>query len=251
MRSLGRKIHAAAVAVLLLNGCAETQPQPVAVEPPMRPASAVLPKGFVSPLDVYDPLEPVNRRLYIFNAYFDEYVFLPVVDAYEAIVPEFAQERVSHFFDNLGNLTTIVNAVLQLKPDVVGETLLRFVVNTTVGLAGLFDPASELGLPVQVEDFGQTLGYWGAGAGPYLVLPVLGPSNLRDTTGRAGDWLAVTAVVPSDVQEHPAYVALRYGLEPIDTRRRIGFRYYETGSPFEYELVRLIYTKKREVDIRN
>ena len=99
------------------------------------------------------------------------------------------------------------------------------------------------------EDFGQTLGYWGAGPGPYLVIPVLGPSNVRDATGLTADSLLLWAITPAVVYDSYALTGVRYGLQAIDTRHRTAFRYFETGSPFEYDLVRLIYTEKRKLDI--
>jgi phospholipid-binding lipoprotein MlaA len=177
-------------------------------------------------------------------------VFLPIVRAYEFVTPDFVRNRVSDFFDNIGEIPTFANAALQLKPEVAGRAATRFIVNTMF-TAGLFDLAGARGIEQVSEDFGQTLGYWGAGNGPFLVLPLLGPSNLRDATGRLGDALLLSWLTPGPVADHPAYIATRFGLQPIDARSRIAFRYYETGSPFEYDLVRLIYTEKRKLDIAN
>ena len=231
--------------VIFLGGCAGTRKLPpgIAAHPELA-QTALAP----SVLDVYDPLEPLNRAVYNFNAGFDRYVFLPIVRAYEFVTPDFVEDRVSDFFDNISEIPTFANAVLQLKPEIAGRAATRFIVNTMF-TAGLFDLAGARGVEQVSEDFGQTLGHWGAGSGPYLVIPVLGPSNLRDATGRIGDALLLSGLTPGPVADHLAYSATRFGLQPVDARSRIAFRYYETGSPFEYDLVRLLYTEKRDLDI--
>lgn len=137
--------------------------------------------------DPADPLEPVNRKIYAFNEKADQYVLRPVARGYEKALPAFARDRVRNFFDNLFYPTVIVNDLLQLKGPLLAQDLCRFVINSTFGIAGLFDVAAHGGLPKNSEDFGQTLGYWGVGEGWYLMLPLLGPSNNRDLIGRAGD----------------------------------------------------------------
>jgi phospholipid-binding lipoprotein MlaA len=232
---------------LVLGGCAATRELPPGLAAHPRLAEAALEP---SVLDVYDPLEPLNRAIYNFNAGFDRYVFLPVVRAYEFVTPDFVEDRVSDFFDNIQEIPTFANNVLQLKAEAAGRSATRFIINTMF-TAGLFDLAGARGIEQVSEDFGQTLGYWGAGPGPFLVIPVLGPSNLRDATGIAADAALLWALTPDPVADSLAYNATRFGLQLIDTRSRIAFRYYETGSPFEYDLVRLLYTKKRELDIAN
>lgn len=238
---------AATLTPLLFGGCASapTLPPEIARHPEL--ASAALEP---SVLDVYDPVEGFNRRVYSFNAGFDEYVFLPIVRAYEFVTPTFVRDRVTDFFSNLGEINTFANSVLQLKPEIAGRSATRFIVNTMFTL-GLFDLAGARGVEQVQEDFGQTLGYWGAGNGPYLVLPILGPSNLRDATGRLADTLAFSVATPATVSDSTAYRATRFGLQPIDIRHRTPFRYYQTGSPFEYELVRLVYTSARQLEIEN
>jgi phospholipid-binding lipoprotein MlaA len=245
---LGRRTRALPwLLVLSLAACAGTRELPPESAAQQRLAEAA---RTPSVIDVYDPLEPMNRVIYSFNARFDRYVFLPIVRAYEFVTPDFVEDRISDFFDNIGQIPTFVNATLQLKPQIAGRAATRFIINTMF-TAGLFDLAGARGVEQVSEDLGQTLGHWGAGNGPYLVLPVLGPSNLRDATGRLGDTLLLTALTPPAVGDTLAYYAIRYGLQPVDTRRRIAFRYYETGSPFEYDLVRLIYTEKRKLDVEN
>jgi phospholipid-binding lipoprotein MlaA len=202
---------------------------------------------------VYDPWEPLNRRIYIFNAAFDEYVFLPIVRAYEFVLPNFAQAGVSNVFKNLTEVTNLTNALLQFKFRKALNTVCRVVLNTTVGVGGLFDVATTGGkLPRENEDFGQTLGFYGLGTGPYLVLPIFGPSNLRDTAGLAVDSVVygmmlqqlIAELDMDDTNEEILYWSLT-GLAAIDQRHLQPFRYYMTGSPFEYTLVRKLSTVRR------
>jgi len=244
-----RRLYAAAgLLCLVLGGCAGTRP--------VLPGFASHPEladiaSEPSVLDVYDPLEPLNRAIYNFNAGFDRYIFLPIVRAYDLVTPDFVADRVSDFFDNLSEIPTFANALLQLKPEVAGRAATRFVVNTLF-TAGLVDLAGTPGgVPQQREDFGQTLGYWGVGPGPYLVIPVLGPANLRDGSGSLAEALAWWWLTPATVSDTLAYNAVRFGLQPIDTRSRVAFRYYQTGSPFEYELVRLLLTETRKLQVAN
>ena len=131
-----------------------------------------------------DPLEPLNRGIYAFNDAIDTAVLKPVAMGYRAVLPQFVRTGVSNFFSNLDDVTVIVNGILQLKiPQAVSDTG-RLLINTTVGVLGLIDVATHLGLEKHNEDFGQTLGYWGVGNGPYLMLPLLGPSTFRDGVGR-------------------------------------------------------------------
>jgi phospholipid-binding lipoprotein MlaA len=197
---------------------------------------------------VSDPIETVNRGLYRFNYNFDRFLFLPVVNTYEFIMPDYAEQRVSNFMDNIGEFGNFTNGVLQLKPTSAATTLSRFVINTTLGIAGLWDPATSMKFPRQDEDFGQTLGHYGVGNGPYIVLPVMGPSNLRDTGGLVADAAAFTAVDPLNFDNND--LSLPYqGVKAVDARHRQPFRYYKSGSPFEYEFVRLLYTEKRKLQV--
>jgi phospholipid-binding lipoprotein MlaA len=236
---------ACALVLVLLGACAATPklPSEIAAHPELAKA-AMEP----SVLDVYDPLEGLNRSIYHFNAGFDRYLFLPIVRAYEFVTPDFIEDRISNFFANLSEVPTFANALLQLKGQTAGRAATRFVVNS-IFTAGLFDLAGARGIAQIREDFGQTLGHWGAGSGPYLVLPILGPSNLRDSTGLIADTLSLWLATPSTVTDATAYRAARFGVQPVDARHRIAFRYFETGSPFEYDLVRLLYTEQRKLDI--
>lgn len=128
-----------------------------------------------------DPLEPFNRGMYRFNDTVDRAVVKPVATVYRDVLPSPVRTGVTNFFGNLQDAWSFVNNSLQLKGEAAGNSLMRFSVNTFLGLGGLLDIASEMQIERRTEDFGQTLGHWGVGAGPYLVLPLLGPSTLRDT----------------------------------------------------------------------
>ncbi|MDR6232480.1 phospholipid-binding lipoprotein MlaA [Pseudomonas psychrotolerans] len=200
-------------------------------------------------LDVYDPLEPWNRRVYHFNYRLDQWVLLPVVNGYRYITPGFVRSGVSNFFANLGDVTNLVNSLLQFKGRRALDTSGRLLINTTLGVFGLWDPATRMGLMRQPEDFGETLGFYGVGAGPYLMLPVLGPSNLRDTTGLAFDFTAESQInflnVSQESGRHPEIILLR----AVNLRYVNPFRYGQFDSPFEYEKLRYFYTKARELQI--
>lgn len=134
-----------------------------------------------------DPLEGINRGIYKFNDVADRAVIKPVATAYKTITPSPIRKGFNNFFNNLGSITTVLNDLLQFKFANAFTDAGRFVINTTFGLAGFIDVASMDNIPNHKEDFGQTLGYWGVGNGAYLVLPILGPSTLRDATGFAID----------------------------------------------------------------
>lgn len=242
------------LAATLLSGCSATLPPQADEIPAQRPIEKYVDPERKYPIDVYDPWEGFNRPVYYFNAKFDRYVFLPVVRGYESITPDFLEQGISNFFLNLAEIRNFSNAVLQLKGRTSLKTLGRFVVNTTIGIGGLFDWATTMGIPRQREDFGQTLGHYGVGTGPFLVLPIFGPSNLRDTTGLVVDTTARQALYnhfdPFEDNHEEGFEAGISLLQAIDTRHRLAFRYYETGSPFEYELVRMIYNQARRMEIQ-
>ena len=237
-----------ACACLLLAACSAQ---------PTRPPDAVPPRAPLPPpessihllLDEYaDPFEGLNRRMYWFNSRLDRYLLLPVVRGYRAVMPDPFERGVRNVFRNLGEVNTFVNSVLQLKGGRAAKTLGRFLVNSTLGVAGLFDPATHLGLGRETEDLGQTLGHWGIAPGAYLVLPVLGPSNLRDTVGLGGDYLVWRQVINElGLENNEEYILAL--LRSVHIRSDLDFEYYQTGSAFEYELVRLLYMKYRELQV--
>jgi phospholipid-binding lipoprotein MlaA len=249
---IGRRFLPLTVLAFLLPACAsspETTLDPANDPPPKYTLASFGIEDKEKTIDIFDPVEPMNRAIYKFNAQFDRAIFLPVTELYEFLTPIFVQDRVTNFFSNLSELLTFANSLLQGKVERASRAMVRFAVNSTVGLAGLFDPMSARGTHQQREDFGQTLGVWGLGNGPYLVLPIFGPSNLRDTTGLIGDTVAYQVVDPLGLAsfegDHPEMTVLRV----LDKRHTTAFRYYQTGSPFEYDLVRLLYTRMRQLQI--
>jgi len=235
--------------ILLLSGCSTLPKSWPNSEPAMRQYEDHVPQDEKMSVMVYDPIEGFNRGVYRFNYYFDKFIFSPVVNTYRFIMPDYAEDRVSNFVDNVYEFNNFTNNLLQLKLKRTGTTLARFGVNTTVGVVGLWDPATGWGLRRKEEDFGQTLGHYGVGNGPYIVLPILGPSNLRDTVGFAGDYFAFNYLgPPAWVDDDDVTLAFAV-VSAIDQRKRIPFNYYGTGTPFEYEQIRMLYTKKRELQI--
>jgi len=137
--------------------------------------------------DPRDPLESYNRAMYKFNRVVDDAIMKPVAKGYKAIMPEPVDHGITNFFNNLADVTSAVNNLFQFKLARAGSDLRRLTVNTAIGVLGIFDVATNMGLPSYKEDFGQTFGYWGDDSSPYLVLPFLGPSTIRDTIGLGGD----------------------------------------------------------------
>ena len=203
--------------------------------------------------EVADPWEGFNHNMYRFNYYLDKYLLVPVVNGYEYVTPTFVQNRVSGVFNNLNEVRNLSNSLFQLKAKESATTLGRFVTNSTIGLGGMFDPATKFGLARRDEDFGKTLGYWGASSGPYLVLPFFGPSSVRDTGGLAVDsgitYGIYTAIDPFANTGHSLAISAGITtLEGVDMRHQQSFRYYESGYPFEYYMVRFLYHEKREIE---
>jgi phospholipid-binding lipoprotein MlaA len=130
-----------------------------------------------------DPFERINRAVFSFNETADQYVIKPIAEGYQFILPEFVRTGVTNFFSNINDVLIAANNLLQGKPGNAASDIGRFFVNSTIGVLGLFDVATDMGLDKNREDFGQTLGVWGIGDGPYVVLPFFGPSNVRDTVG--------------------------------------------------------------------
>ena len=235
---------------LFLSGCATTMVNTEAEVPARHSISEFQDQRFA---EVADPWEGFNRSMYRFNYYFDKYLFLPVVSGYEFVTPTFVQERISGFYNNIGEVKNLTNSLFQLKGMESAITLGRFVTNSTLGLGGMFDPATSFGLERHDQDFGKTLGYWGADSGPYLVLPIFGPSSLRDTSGLAVDtairYGIVSAIDPFGNTDHSFAISAGITtLEAVDARHQQSFRYYESGYPFEYYMVRFFYHEKREIE---
>lgn len=239
------------VCLILLSGCSAIPEKQAGELPAQRTAESTLNPESTHIIDVYDPWEGFNRSVYRFNAGFDHYVFLPVVRGYATITPNIVEDGISNFFNNIFEINTLINTVLQLKGQKSLETTGRFIINSTVGVLGLFDVATKLGINEHDEDFGQTLGHYGVGNGPYLVLPLLGPSNLRDASGIGIDTLAFAEIDLLNFEDHKKRELAFYLMDGINTRHRMKFRYYDSGSPFEYELIRMLYTTKRKIEVNH
>lgn len=164
--------------------------------------------------DPRDPLEPYNRAMFKFNDSVDRAVLKPVATVYKDNLPYLVRKGVSNFFDNLQDGWSFVNSALQLKGEAAADNFFRFGVNTLIGLGGVLDVASEMGIARHTEDFGQTLGYWGVGSGPYIVLPLLGPSSLRDTAALPVD---AYGNMVADLQDVPTRNSLT-ALKVVDQR---------------------------------
>jgi phospholipid-binding lipoprotein MlaA len=194
----------------------------------------------------YDPWERFNRFTYRFNARFDEAIFLPVTNGYRR-VPSPIRAGVHNFFSNLSEVDSVVNYGLQARFLGGLRSLGRFFINSTVGIGGLFDVATRMKLPNPPTGFSATLSTWGVHPGPYLVVPILGPSTLRDGIGYLGDYGVSYCVNIADL--YRGYQSYAVGIvNAVDTRANVDFRYYATGSPFEYEVVRFLYVRKRLIE---
>ncbi len=208
-----------AAALLLLGGCASTG-------------------------NPRDPFEPVNRGIYKFNDHADNLLIMPVAELYRGrMIPEFVRTGISNFFSNINDVIVALNSLLQGKVTQAALDVSRITVNTTIGLLGVLDVATDMGLEKHNEDFGQTLGYWGLGSGPYLVLPFLGPSSVRDGIGLIGD-------IYSDPRSY---------IDPVRTRNQVfalGFvnrraelleagRLLEAAALDPYDFLRDAYLQRR------
>lgn len=234
------------IVVLVLGGCAGGAATPG----PTTTAGAEEGPAPLPEFVVDDPLEPFNRAIYRFNYEVDTYLLLPIVRGYRFLVPGPVRRGISNFFANLGEIGTAGNALLQARPEVASRAAIRFLVNSSVGLLGFLDVAGAMGVARQPEDFGQTLGRWRVPAGPYLVLPLLGPSSVRDATGTTVDFATSVGLPPGReinqvIYDNPAPLSLY----AVDVRASNPFRYYMTGSPFEYDLVRFLYLTRRQLDV--
>jgi phospholipid-binding lipoprotein MlaA len=194
----------------------------------------------------YDPWERLNRHIYRFNAQFDEAVFLPVANTYRRL-PSPMRTGVHNFFDNLTEPKSVINFALQLRPVYGLRSLGRFVINSTLGIGGLFDVASKFKLKSYQTGFSATLSIWGMHPGPYLVIPILGPSTLRDGVGQLADYGVAYLINLADLYRGDQSWGLGT-LDAIDLRANTDFRYYASGSPFEYETIRFLYVHRELIE---
>lgn len=197
--------------------------------------------------DSRDPLEGFNRGVAKFNEDVDAAILRPVATAYKEVVPQLARTGVSNFFHNLQDVWTAINSGLQLKGQAAAESVMRVGVNTTFGILGLLDIASEMRIERHREDFGQTLGRWGVPSGPYIVLPLLGPSSLRDTAALPVDWAGNPVGRVNNVSTRNWLSAL----DRVDTRARLlgVSSLVEEAALDKYTFVRDVYLQRRSNDV--
>ena len=191
-----------------------------------------------------DPFELVNRGVYSFNEKADEYVLEPVAKGYQFVTPKIVDRGISNFFRNLDDVVVFVNDLLQFKFNQAASDGGRLLVNSTVGVLGFMDVATDMGMRKHNEDFGQTLGAYGLGTGPYIVLPFLGPSNLRDTVGIVADSYADPIFYIEE--SHTMWGVI--GLKTIDTRADLisTKKVFDKASLDPYEFLRSSYFQRRE-----
>lgn len=208
-------------------------------------ADSTLPAPAQMPVS-YDPWEKWNRKVHTFNNVVDRSIAKPLAKAYVKVVPRPVRRGVSNFFNNLGQPANAVNALLQGKPTRAAQSLGRFVLNTTVGVAGLFDPASKAGIPNHSEDFGQTLGVWGWRKSRYLELPLFGPRTVRDTFGLVGD----APLAPIRYVEEDRSRVFLQGLQLVDVRTQLfAVDAMRAGAVDDYALVRNAWLQRRNYQI--
>ncbi len=196
--------------------------------------------------EINDPFEDLNRDIFIFNEKLDEKLLKPAALTYRKVTPQFARTGVTNFFNNLDEIDTTINQVLQGEIKYAFNDAGRFVINSTIGLFGLIDVASKMGLEKHEEDFGQTLGVWGFDSGPYIMIPFLGPSNPRDLLSRPiSSFLSGTfAMEDNDVK-----ITL-VGIDALETRERLlDAETLIIGD--KYIFVKDAYVQSREYEINN
>jgi len=217
-----------AAAFIIIGGCATVDPD------------------FADPRD---PWEGFNRAMYSFNDTLDRAIIKPLAQGYNAIVPSPVNKGVTNFFSNLADVTSAINNLLQFKVGRAFSDLGRVAVNTTIGIGGLFDVASNMDLPRYGEDFGQTLGTWGVASGPYIVLPIIGPSSGRDTVGVVVDWFTDPVTY---VEDDTLRWSLR-GLDLIDTRADLlnASRVLDQAALDPYAFVRDAYLQRRRSEVHD
>lgn len=193
---------------------------------------------------VNDPLESYNRFMYKVNDSADRAILKPAAKVYDAILPAPISHGVSNFFSNLNEITVIINDLLQFKFGQAMDDLGRFGLNTTVGIGGLFDVAGHAGYEKNNEDFGQTLGVWGAGPGAYVVLPIFGPRTVRDTVGLVGDYYSD----PITYVEGPGARNAFYVVRAVDKRSNLmkAEKVLDEAALDEYTYVRDAYLQHRQ-----
>ncbi|WP_045726510.1 MlaA family lipoprotein [Xanthomonas sp. GPE 39] len=217
-----------------------------ASDPNNQVADATLPDG--TSVQSYDPWEKFNRKVHAFNNVVDHAVARPLARTYVNVVPQPARLGVTNFFNNLGSPLTMVNQVLQGHPLQAGQTLSRFVINSTLGIGGILDPATDAKLPRRTEDFGQTFGVWGWRRSRYVELPFFGPRTVRDVFGLAAD----TSLSPlQQIEDDRVRIGLQ-GLQLVDIRAQLlPLDSMRDQAPDEYQLTRDAWLQRRNYQIEN
>ena len=194
-----------------------------------------------------DPLEPMNRAIFGFNEVVDDNILEPVAKGYRYVTPDPVERSVSNFFNNLGEINTIINSALQMKVDKTITSSSRLAINSTVGVLGLFDVATSLGIQREREDFGQTLGYYGISSGPYLVLPFFGPSSFRDAPGFYADVMMEKSISPIHTELHHEERQAIQATNVIDTRANLlkATKILDTAAKDKYIFLRESYLQRR------
>jgi phospholipid-binding lipoprotein MlaA len=206
--------------------------------------------------DAWDPLETPNRFLFALNKTLDVFILRPMAVTYRDLTPNGVQRGTRNLLNNLGEPVTAINELAQGEATRAAQTVARFLINSTIGVLGIFDVAKEVGLPRTQEDFGQTLGVWAKAppedGGPYLVLPLLGPSNARDAVGLLVDYLIDPFRIAAEHFDVDWLLYVRGGLEAADTRSRTlqALDDLEKNSVDFYSAIRSAYTQRRAAQIR-
>lgn len=221
------KVAVVTLAIVAMTGCASTN-------------------GYNDPRD---PIEGFNRVMFQFNEVLDKVLMKPLAKGYRAVMPDPVDKGITNFFSNLDDIGSAINNLLQFKLKRSASDVGRIVVNSTVGILGFIDVASNMNLEKTGEDFGQTLGYWGVGHGPYIVLPFFGPSGARDVVGSVGDWFTDPVVHMNPVRVRNTTYALR----AIDTRADLlsATDVVEEAALDKYEFIRDAYIQKRDNDVND
>jgi len=195
-----------------------------------------------------DPLEPLNRGIFVVNTFLDGLLIRPMAYAYEDLVADVIKDRVSNVLSNLEAPITFVNDLLQGEGTQAMNTFMRFVINSTFGLLGIFDPASEIGLDLKENDFGTTFRRWGIGAGPYIILPLLGPSSFRDLTGDVALYFTDPYYVHARIHKKRFLTYSRLGVKGLTARHKlldVTDEMDKTADP--YAQYRILYMQNRKI----
>lgn len=233
------KTVALILAVVAMTSCASVQPEDQ--------------EAIKESKKINDPLESTNRFIFNFNQSLDDAIIEPITGLYRGILPGFVRNGVHNFMDNIKAPVVLANDMLQGEPKRAGNTLMRFVINSSIGIGGLRDQAADWGFDDHDEDFGQTLAVWGVGEGPYLMIPLIGPSNPRDAVGKVVDGLLDPINLWADNDDREWVPIVRTAISGIDTRDRLWdvLNDLEKSSIDYYAAIRSLYRQRRNEDISN